>query len=181
MFFYRMKATCWAKKITYFALPISFWGAISTDVESTSLEFLITGKLLNPTKSSTMRKMSNQFHQNFDINKYRNQNLIRRHHAMITVANKHVQWGNVHIFYNIHFSPKYSKYFHNFVTVLNKCFFLKRPIRVLINTWIWTLISMNIRVSNFSISTNLQVFKGEKLRIVIWHIFRGWDHSENTS
>ena len=106
-------------------MPISFWGAISTDVESTSLEFLITGNLMKPTKSSTMRKMSNQFHQNFDINKYQNSNLIRRHHAMVTVANKHVQWGNVHIFYNIHFSPKYSKYFHNFVTVLNKSFFPK--------------------------------------------------------
>ena len=120
-FFYRTKATCWTRKITYFALPISFWDVISTDVESTFSEFSITGKWPNPTKSSTMRKMSNQFLQNFDINKYQNPTLIRRrHHAMVTVANKHVQWGNVHIFYNIHFSPKYSKYFHNFVTVLNK-------------------------------------------------------------
>ena len=38
--------------------------------------------------------------------------------------------GNVHIFfYNIHFSPKSSKYFYNFVTVLNKCFFLKHTIQ----------------------------------------------------
>ena len=148
LFFYRTKATCWAKKITYFALPISFWGAISMDVESTSSECLITGKWLNPTKSSTMRKMSNQSHQK--------QILIRRHQAMVTVANKHVQWGNVHIFYNIHFSPKYSKYFHNFVTVLNKSFFLKRPIRVLINNWIWTLISMNIIFQTF---LSLQICK----------------------
>ena len=202
IFFYRTKATCWAKKTTYFASPISFWAVISTDVESTSSEFLITGKLLNPTKSSTMRRMSNQFHQNFDINKYQNSNLIRRHHAMVTMANKHVQWGNVHIFYNIHFSPKYSKYFHNIVTVLNKSFFLKRAIRVLINTWIWTLISTyehqgfklfylcNLQLLKRDLISECiltlvqslkkvanhypQLFnlKSEKLKMVIWHIFR---------